>query len=154
MVHGEAIEGSSIVDLLHYELYNKQHPWMRGAVSARINCHLNLPAFRARNYRPKERSAKKACRRHKKRGEQSGLLQSKSSCLFWWNQEARTTCETKNGGKFFRIIGRKYIVQGNQSASRLPQSAILVTSRRLSSEPGGNLKKQPNTMMENDTFYL
>ena len=67
VVHGETLEESNIVDLLRYELYSRQPPWMRGAISALINCHLNLSSFRARNYRPKERTAKKACRRHKRR---------------------------------------------------------------------------------------
>ncbi|KAM7311135.1 hypothetical protein ISCGN_008042 [Ixodes scapularis] len=68
VVHGEPLEGSSIVDLLYYELYNRQPPWMRGAVSSLINCHLNLTAFRARHYRPTKRCAEKACLRHKRRG--------------------------------------------------------------------------------------
>ncbi|KAG0445083.1 hypothetical protein HPB47_024150 [Ixodes persulcatus] len=57
VVHGEPLEGSSIVELLHYELYNRQPPWMRGAISSLINCHLNLTAFRARHYRPTKRLA-------------------------------------------------------------------------------------------------
>ncbi|KAM7281835.1 hypothetical protein ISCGN_001996 [Ixodes scapularis] len=57
VVHGEPLEGSNIVDLVHYELYNRQPPWMRGAVSSLINCHLDLSAFRARHYRPTKRLA-------------------------------------------------------------------------------------------------
>lgn len=63
VVHGETVEESNIVDLLRYELYNRQPPWMRGDISALINCHLDLSSFRARKYRP----AKKACRRQKRR---------------------------------------------------------------------------------------
>ncbi|KAG0437158.1 hypothetical protein HPB47_017569 [Ixodes persulcatus] len=56
VVHGEPLEESSIVELLHYELYNRQPPWMRGAIFSLINCHLNLTAFRARHYRPTVRT--------------------------------------------------------------------------------------------------
>ncbi|KAM7293425.1 hypothetical protein ISCGN_026555 [Ixodes scapularis] len=62
VVHREPLEGSNIVDLVHYELYNRQPPWMRGAVSSLINCHLELSAFRARHYRPTKRCAQKADR--------------------------------------------------------------------------------------------
>lgn len=65
VVHGEPLEGSSIVELLRYELYNRQPPWMRGAIASLINCHLNLTAFRDRSYRP--RCAQKACLRHRRR---------------------------------------------------------------------------------------
>ncbi|KAM7293424.1 hypothetical protein ISCGN_026554 [Ixodes scapularis] len=58
VVHREPLEGSNIVDLVHYELYNRQPPWMRGAVSSLINCHLELSAFRARHYRPTKRLAR------------------------------------------------------------------------------------------------
>lgn len=66
VVLGKRIEKSNIIDLLCYELDNRQPSWVRGAVSAVINNFLDLSAFRAQSYRRKSR-----CRRQRRKAKRS-----------------------------------------------------------------------------------
>lgn len=66
VVLGKRIEKSNIINLLCYELDNRQPSWVRGAVSAVINNFLDLSAFRAQSYRRKSR-----CRRQRRKAKRS-----------------------------------------------------------------------------------
>lgn len=61
IAHRKPVEGSNIIELLKYELYNRQPTWMRGDISSVINTHLDLNKYRVKCHPKKRRN--RSCRR-------------------------------------------------------------------------------------------